>query len=70
MLEIAESPEFGGLIIDAVFNDPGRMELSGKTFFAAELAQRYGLTDIDGKQPPSGRAYLGAPSEFTDIFIE
>jgi len=46
------------------------MELSGKTFFAAELAQRYGVKDIDGKQPPSGRAYLGAPSEFTDIFIE
>lgn len=70
MLEVAESPEFGGLIIDAVFNDRGRMELSGKTFFAAELAQRYGVKDIDGKQPPSGRVYLGAPSEFTDIFIE
>jgi NAD(P)-dependent dehydrogenase (short-subunit alcohol dehydrogenase family) len=70
MLAVAESPEFGGLIIDAVFNDPRRMDLSGKTFFAAELAERYGIKDIDGNQPPSGRAFMGPPSEFTDIVIE
>jgi len=70
MLAIAETPEFGGLIIDAVYNDPNRMELSGQTFYASELAQRYGLKDADGKQPPSGRAALGPPSEFTKIFIE
>ncbi len=70
MLAIAESPEFGGLIIDAVFNDPARMELSGKTFFAAELAERYGVRDVDGSQPPSGRAFMGPPSEFTDVVIE
>jgi NAD(P)-dependent dehydrogenase (short-subunit alcohol dehydrogenase family) len=70
MLQNAESPEFGGLIIDAVFNDPKRTELTGKTFFAAELAERYGIKDIDGKQPPSGRPFMGPPSEFTDIVIE
>ncbi len=70
MLAVAESPEFGGLIIDAVFNDSKRMELSGETFFASELAERYGVKDIDGSQPPSGRAFLGPPSEFTEIVIE
>jgi NAD(P)-dependent dehydrogenase (short-subunit alcohol dehydrogenase family) len=70
MLEVAESPEFGGRIIDAVFNDPKRMELTGKTFYASELAEHYGVKDIDGKQPPSGRAVLGPPSEFTDVVIE
>ncbi len=70
MLAVAESPEFGGRIIDAVFNDPNRMELTGKTFYASELADRYGITDVDGSRPPSGRAFMGPPSEFTDIVIE
>src|SRR5215469_107900 len=70
MLAMAESPEFGGLIVDAIYNDPNRMELTGQTFFAAELAERYQVKDIDGKQPPSGRRALGAPTEFTPIFIE
>jgi NAD(P)-dependent dehydrogenase (short-subunit alcohol dehydrogenase family) len=70
MLAIAESAEFGGLIIDAIYNDPKRMELTGQTFFAAELAERYKVKDIDGKQPPSGRMALGAPSEFSPIVIE
>ena len=70
MLAVAESPEYGGRIIDAMYNDPKRMELSGKTFFSAELADRYGIKDIDGSQPPSGRAFLGPPSEYTEIVIE
>lgn len=70
MLAIAESPEFGGRIIDAWYNDPKRMELTGQVFFSAELAERYGVKDIDGSQPPSGRMALGAPSEFSSIVIE
>jgi NAD(P)-dependent dehydrogenase (short-subunit alcohol dehydrogenase family) len=70
MLAIAESAEFGGRIIDAIYNDPNRMELTGQTFFAAELAERYKVKDIDGSQPPSGRVALGAPSEFSPIVIE
>ena len=34
MLAVAESPEFGGRIIDALYNDPNRMELTGQTFFS------------------------------------
>jgi hypothetical protein len=37
------------------------MRRSGGTFIAAELAREYGLTDIDGNQPPSLRAQRGAP---------
>jgi NAD(P)-dependent dehydrogenase (short-subunit alcohol dehydrogenase family) len=70
MLAIAESPEFGGRIIDAIYNDPNRMELTGQTFFAAELAERFKVKDVDGSQPPSGRMALGAPSEFSPIVIE
>ncbi len=70
MLAIAESAEFGGRIIDAIHNDPSRMELTGQTFFAAELAERYKVKDVDGSQPPSGRMALGAPSDFSPIVIE
>ena len=70
MLAVAESTEYGGRIIDAIFNDPNRMELTGQTFFSAELADRYGVKDIDGAEPPSGRGFLGAPTEFSPIVIE
>lgn len=70
MLAIAESAEFGGRIIDAIYNDPKRMELTGQTFYSAELAERYGVKDIDGSQPPSGRMALGAPTEFSSLVIE
>jgi NAD(P)-dependent dehydrogenase (short-subunit alcohol dehydrogenase family) len=70
MLAVAESTEFGGRIIDALYNDPKRMELTGQTFFSAELADRYGIKDIDGSQPPSGRGFLGPPTEFSPIVIE
>jgi NAD(P)-dependent dehydrogenase (short-subunit alcohol dehydrogenase family) len=70
MLAVAESTEYGGRIIDAIFNDPKRMELTGRTFFSAELADRYGVKDIDGAQPPSGRGFLGPPTEFSPIVIE
>ena len=33
----------------------------GQTLIGAELAQRYGLQDAGGKQPPSYREMLGAP---------
>jgi hypothetical protein len=37
------------------------MKLSGGTFITAELAQRYGVTDVDGRVIPSLRAERGAP---------
>jgi NAD(P)-dependent dehydrogenase (short-subunit alcohol dehydrogenase family) len=59
----AETPQFTGHLIDALFRDPAIAELSGRTVIGAELARRYGITDEDGRQPPSHREMLGAPRE-------
>lgn len=55
------SPEFPGRVIVALARDPQVMRHSGGTFITAELAQEYGVTDIDGKVIPSLRAERGAP---------
>jgi hypothetical protein len=55
------SPEFPGLVIAALANDPFVMKRSGGTFITAELAQDYCITDIDGKVIRSLRDTRGAP---------
>ncbi len=55
------SPEFPGRVIAALAADPRVMRRSGGTFITAELAQEYGVTDIDGKVIPSLRVERGAP---------
>jgi NAD(P)-dependent dehydrogenase (short-subunit alcohol dehydrogenase family) len=55
------SVEFPGRIIAALAVDPAVMRRSGGTFIGAELAQDYGITDIDGRVIPSLRAQRGAP---------
>jgi NAD(P)-dependent dehydrogenase (short-subunit alcohol dehydrogenase family) len=55
------SPEFPGRVIVALTADPDVMKRSGGTFITAEVAQDYGVTDIDGKVIPSLRAQRGAP---------
>ena len=50
-LSNSESPEFTGRAVHALANDPELMSLSGQTLVAADLARRYGFTDIDGKTP-------------------
>jgi NAD(P)-dependent dehydrogenase (short-subunit alcohol dehydrogenase family) len=57
----AETPEFTGHLLDALWRDPELAELTGQTLIGAELATRYGITDVDGRRPPSHRAALGAP---------
>jgi NAD(P)-dependent dehydrogenase (short-subunit alcohol dehydrogenase family) len=56
-----ETPEFTARVLDAVYADPDRMLLSGHALIGAELAERYGLKDLDGKQPVSYRETMGAP---------
>jgi NAD(P)-dependent dehydrogenase (short-subunit alcohol dehydrogenase family) len=56
-----ETPEFTGLVIDALARDPELMTLSGQALIGAELGARYGIRDLDGKQPISYRAAMGAP---------
>ncbi len=55
------STEFPGLVIARLARDPDIMTRSGGTFITAEVAQEYGITDIDGKEIPSLRAERGSP---------
>lgn len=55
------SVEFPGRIIAALAADPTVMRRSGGSCIAAELAQEYGIADIDGRIIPSLRAERGAP---------
>lgn len=66
----AESAEFPGLVIDALAGDPDLMSRSGKIWVGAELAEEYGVEDIDGKQPPSHAPMLGRPTTYNDAVIE
>ncbi len=59
LADAAETPEFTGHIIWALFNDPDLMQLTGQTVIGAEIALKYGLTDLNGRQPPSYRTTHG-----------
>lgn len=67
--EHAETPQFTGRLIDALYRDPKLAELSGHTVIAAELAARYGITDEGGRRPPSHRDALGAPREPSSVVV-
>lgn len=68
--KVAESPEFGGRVIAALYKDALRQERTGTIQVAAELAKHYGLTDVDGRQPPSYRRSLGEPTTFSAAVVE
>jgi len=65
----AETPEFTGFLIDALYRDPALRELSGQTLIGAELAERYGITDAHGRRPPSHRSALGSPRTPSSVVI-
>ncbi|HTZ71242.1 MAG TPA: SDR family NAD(P)-dependent oxidoreductase [Acetobacteraceae bacterium] len=58
---VGSSIEFPGRVIAALARDPDVLKRSGGTYIASELAVEYGVTDIDGKAPPSLRAQRGSP---------
>lgn len=68
--EAAESPEFTGRVIDALYRDPALMEKSGHALIGAEVGLNLGVTDIDGKQPHSHRDMLGGPIQFNPAVVE
>ncbi|NGY03360.1 SDR family NAD(P)-dependent oxidoreductase [Solimonas terrae] len=55
------SVEHPGRVIAALAVDPDLMKRSGGEFVTAELAQEYGITDVDGTVIPSARATRGSP---------
>ena len=50
-LSNSESPEFIGRAVAALAGDPDAIPRSGSVLVAAALAEEYGFTDIDGRQP-------------------
>ncbi len=62
-----ERPEFSALVINALHDDPDCMNDSGKALIGAELGLRYGIRDIDGKEPLSYRDTMGEPIKFFPI---
>lgn len=69
-IEGMESPQFTGLVIDALYRDDRLMELSGQTLIGAEQAARYGIRDIGGGRPPSHRGWLGDPPVWHPAVVE
>jgi dehydrogenase/reductase SDR family member 1 len=55
-LSNSESPQFIGRAVAALAADPDVMRKSGQVLVAAELAEEYGFTDVDGRRPTSLRA--------------
>ncbi|MEO5586993.1 MAG: SDR family NAD(P)-dependent oxidoreductase [Novosphingobium sp.] len=55
------SVEHPGRVIAALAADPEVMKRSGGEFITAELAQEYGLTDVDSAVIASARATRGSP---------
>jgi NAD(P)-dependent dehydrogenase (short-subunit alcohol dehydrogenase family) len=50
-LSNSESPRFIGRAVAGLASDPNIMRESGRVLVAAAVALKYGITDIDGKQP-------------------
>lgn len=50
-LSNSESPELVGRAVAALASDPMVLDLSGSVLVVAELAQRYGFVDVDGRTP-------------------
>jgi hypothetical protein len=55
----AETPEFTGHVIWALYNDPTLMTMSGQTVIGAEMAMKYGIKDKGDRQPRSYRETHG-----------
>ncbi len=67
--EIAETPEFTGKLLSAIYNDPQRAEKSGLVLVGAEAAAEYGIDD-EGRNPPSHRSMLGGPVQAHPAIVE
>ena len=69
MAAMAESPQFTGLVINALYNDVKLMEKTGNILVAAEEALVYDVQDINGAQPPSPCGMLGSPAQANPAIV-
>lgn len=58
---VGSSPEFPGRVIAALAGDPAVIDRSGGSLIVAEMAEAYGVSDVDGKTIPSLRDTRGVP---------
>lgn len=67
-----ESAGYTGHVAWALFNDPEMFaKFNGKTVIGAEVGKSYGITDIDGKFPPSVRDSTGAaPAQYVPYKVK
>lgn len=68
--EMAESAEFTGRVIDALYQQDKYLAHTGKTLIGAEIGAQLGVTDIDGRQPFSPREMLGGPLQFNPAIVQ
>lgn len=67
---ISESPRYVGRAVASLAADPEVSRFCGQSLSSAEMAKRYGFTDIDGSQPDSWRYLVevqeaGKPADAT-----
>jgi hypothetical protein len=55
-----ETPHYAARGIVALASDPDVMRFTGKLMDVSDLADIYGITDIDGTQPRLNAKHLGA----------
>lgn len=53
--KIVHTPEYVGRAISSLYADPELLEASGSMLAVGDLAEKYGFTDVDGRQPPPFR---------------
>ena len=70
LAETSETPQFSGRLIDALAHDSDLMARSGKVWIGAELGAQYGVTDVNGREPPSHRAFFGDTTTYGDAVVE
>jgi dehydrogenase/reductase SDR family protein 1 len=57
-LSVFETPQFVGRCIAALALDKTVMDKTGEILITAEIAEKYGIKDVNGNQPKSQRAEL------------
>lgn len=67
-----ESAGYTGHVAWAMFNDPAMFaKFNGKTVVGAEVGKDYGITDVEGKFPPSVRDGTGAsPPQYVSYKVK
>ncbi|WP_241249345.1 SDR family NAD(P)-dependent oxidoreductase [Rhodococcus sp. X156] len=63
----AEEPEYIGQVINALAHDEKLRAYNGHTVITAEYGRDHGLTNSDGRQPPTHRPFFGGGPLFPPL---